>query len=37
MQDRLIEHIAAFERDELDGKPEDFEYQEATVRGPSGR
>ena len=31
MQDRLIEHIAAFERDELEGKAEDFEYQEDTV------
>ena len=32
MQERLIEHIAAFERGELDGNPESFEYQEATVR-----
>lgn len=31
MQERLIEHIAAFERGELEGKPDEFEYQEATV------
>jgi len=35
MQDRLIEHIAAFERGELDGKSEDYEYQEDTVHRPS--
>ena len=35
MQERLIEHIAAFERGELDGKAEDFEYQEDTVHRPS--
>ena len=32
MQDRLIEHIASFEREELAGPVQSFEYQEATVR-----
>lgn len=35
MQERLIEHIAAFERDELEGAPDEFEYQEATVTRPT--
>ena len=34
MQERLIEHVAAFEREELEGKAEDFEYQEDTVSRP---
>ena len=32
MQAKLIEHVAAFERDELAGHADDFDYQEATVK-----
>jgi len=35
MQEKLIEHIAAFERGELDGKPDEWEYTEATVKRPA--
>lgn len=34
MQSRLIEHVAAFEREELAGQPDGFDYQEATVTRP---
>jgi hypothetical protein len=33
MQERLIEHVAAFERDEINGLPETFEYETADRRG----
>lgn len=32
MQERLIEHVAAFEREELAGRSDGFEYRTATVR-----
>jgi DNA modification methylase len=31
MQERLIEHVATFEREELAGEPDSFDYQEAKV------
>lgn len=34
MQERLIEHVAMFEREELDGPAETFEYQTAKVEKP---
>lgn len=34
MQERLIEHVATFEREELAGEPDAFEYQTATVERP---
>lgn len=33
MQERLIEHVAAFERDELEGLPDQFTYETADTRG----
>jgi DNA modification methylase len=32
MQEKLIEHVANFKREELRGSANDFEYQEATVK-----
>ena len=34
MQERLIEHVATFEKEELSGPVETFDYQEATVTRP---
>jgi DNA modification methylase len=34
MQERLIEHVAAFEREELAGEPDGFVYEEATIVRP---
>jgi hypothetical protein len=33
MQDRLIEHVAAFERDEIEGLPDQFTYETAESTG----
>lgn len=35
MQERLIEHVAAFERDELAGLPDTFTYETAETSGPA--
>ena len=35
MQERLIEHVATFEQEELAGAPDSFDYQEATITRPN--
>jgi hypothetical protein len=37
MQERLIEHVAAYERGELDGLPDTFTYEEAETSGRGWR
>jgi DNA modification methylase len=37
MQERLIEHVAAFEKDELEGMPDQFTYETAEANGNGWR
>jgi superfamily II DNA or RNA helicase len=35
MQEKLLAHVAAFERDEIEGRPSEWEYAESEVRRPN--